>query len=163
MIHDHTRDQLSRVSHLAWLRIAKIRTNRTISPEEKVWFTVLQEWMCNFYLRSLKFSSVTQSCPTLATQWTAVFQASLSITDSQSFPKLTSIELVMPSNHLILCCPLLLPPSISIRIFSNESQFFASGGQNIGVSASASLPRSVGAQYATGEEWRDKSRKNEET
>ena len=48
---------------------------------------------------------------------------SLSITNSQSLPKLVSIELVMPSNHLILCCPLLLPPSIfpSIRVFSNES------------------------------------------
>ena len=50
-------------------------------------------------------------------------QASLSITNSQSLFKLMSIKLVMPSNHLILCCPLLLPPSIfpSIRVFSNES------------------------------------------
>ena len=58
------------------------------------------------------------------TQWTAECQASLSITtNSQSLPKLMSIESVMPSNHLILCCPLLLPPSIfpSIRVFSNES------------------------------------------
>ena len=55
-----------------------------------------------------------------ATPWTA---ASLSITNSQSLPKLMSIELVMPSNHLILCHPLLLLPSIfpSIRVFSNES------------------------------------------
>ena len=59
----------------------------------------------------------------LATPWTATHQASLSITNSQSLPKLLSIELVMPSNHLILCCPLLLPPSVfpSIRDFSNES------------------------------------------
>ena len=58
-----------------------------------------------------------------ATPWTAARQAYLSITNSPSLPKLTSIELVMPSNHLILCCPLLLLPSIfpSIRIFSNES------------------------------------------
>ena len=58
-----------------------------------------------------------------ATRWTAALQASLSITNSRSLLKLMSIELVMPSNHLILCCPLLLPPSIfpSIRIFSNES------------------------------------------
>ena len=58
-----------------------------------------------------------------ATPWTAACQASLSIINSQSLPKLMSIESVMPSNHLILCCPLLLLPSIfpSIRIFSNES------------------------------------------
>ena len=57
------------------------------------------------------------------TPWTAVCQASLSITNSWSLLKLLSIELVMPSNHLILCHPLLLPPSIfpSIRVFSNES------------------------------------------
>ena len=58
-----------------------------------------------------------------ATPWTAARQASLSITNSQSLLKLMSIKLVMPSNHLILCCPLLLLPSIfpSIRVFSNES------------------------------------------
>ena len=58
-----------------------------------------------------------------ATPWTAARQASLSITNSWSLLKLMSIELVMPSNHLILCCPLLLPPLIfsNIRVFSNES------------------------------------------
>ena len=64
------------------------------------------------------------SCVRLfVTPWTAACQASLSITNSQSLPKLMSIELVMPSNHLILCCPLLLLPSIfpNIRVFSNES------------------------------------------
>ena len=57
------------------------------------------------------------------TSWTAACQASLSITNSQSLLKLVSIELVMPSNHLIFCCPLLFQPSIfpSIRVFSNES------------------------------------------
>ena len=57
------------------------------------------------------------------TPWTAAQQASLPITNSRSLLKLMSIELVMPSNHLILCHPLLLPPSIfsSIRVFSNES------------------------------------------
>ena len=57
--------------------------------------------------------------------WTAARQASLSITNSWSFLKLMSITSVMPSNHLILCCPLFLPPSIppSIRVSSNESFF----------------------------------------
>ena len=57
------------------------------------------------------------------TPWTAARQASLSITNSRSLLKFMFIELVMPSNHLILCRPLLLPPSIfpSIRVFSNES------------------------------------------
>ena len=71
----------------------------------------------------LQFSSVAQSCPTLCNSGTVAHQASLSITNSWSLLKLMSIELVMPSNHLILCQPLLLPPSIfpSIRVFSNES------------------------------------------
>ena len=58
-----------------------------------------------------------------ATPWTSARQASLSITNFQSLPKLMSIESVMPSNHLILCRPLLLLPSIfpNIRVFSNES------------------------------------------
>ena len=71
------------------------------------------------------FSSVQSlSCVQLfATPWTVACWASLYITNSQSLLKLMSIELVMPSNHLILCCPLLLLPSIfpSIRVFSNES------------------------------------------
>src|SRR5574337_232565 len=60
-----------------------------------------------------------------ATPWTAAHQASLSIINSQSLLKLMSIESVVPSNHLILCRPLLLPPSIfpSNRVFSNESAF----------------------------------------
>ena len=72
---------------------------------------------------SVQFISVAQSCPTLCDPWTAACQASLSITNSQSLLKLISIESVMPSNHLILCCPLLLPPLIfpSNRVFSSES------------------------------------------
>ena len=85
---------------------------------------------------SIQFSSVTQSCPTL---WDPMDCS------PPGFPvhhwkvfKLMSIESVMPSNHLILCCPLLLLPSIfpSIRSFP-MSLFLASGGQNIGASASA--------------------------
>ena len=74
---------------------------------------------------SLPVSSVqSHSCVQLfATPWTAANQASLSITNSWSLLKLMSIESVRPPNHLILCRPLLLPPSIfaSIRVFSNES------------------------------------------
>ena len=60
-----------------------------------------------------------------ATPWTTAHQASLSITNCSSLLKLMTIESVMPSNHLILCCPLLLLPSIfpSIRVFSNELAF----------------------------------------
>ena len=70
----------------------------------------------------VQFSSVAQSCLTLCDPWTAACQASLSFTVSQSLLKLMSIELMMPSNHLILCCPLLLPSVFSsIRVFSSES------------------------------------------
>ena len=74
---------------------------------------------------SLFFVAVVQllSCVRLfVTPWTVARQTSLSLTISQSLLKLTSIELVIPSNHLNLCCPLLLLPSIfpSIRVFSNE-------------------------------------------
>ena len=67
--------------------------------------------------------SVAQSCPTFWAPWTAAHQASLSFTISWSLFKLTFTESVMPPNHLILCCPLLLLPSIflSIRVYSNES------------------------------------------
>ena len=73
----------------------------------------------------IRFSSV-QSLSRVrlfVTPWTAARQASLSITNSGSLPKPMSIESVMPSNHLILCCPLLLLPLMfpSIRVFSNES------------------------------------------
>ena len=79
------------------------------------------------------------------TPWTAARQASLSITNSQSLLKLRSIESVMPSSHLILCCPISsclqsFPASGSFPV----SQFFASGGQSIGTSASASvLPMNI--------------------
>ena len=81
-----------------------------------------------------------------ATPWTAACQASLSFTISWSLLKLMSIESLMPSNHPILCQPLLFLPSIfpSIRVFSNESNLFAWGGQSIGASASASvLPMTI--------------------
>ena len=85
-------------------------------------------------------SSVTQSCLTLWPRDSQHAQASLSITNSWSPPKPMYIVSVMPSNHLTLCCPLLLQPSIfpSIRVFQ-MSQLSTSGGQSIGVSAATSV------------------------
>ena len=72
---------------------------------------------------SIQFSSVAQLYLTLCDPWTAAHQASLSTTNFWSLPKLMCIKLMMPSNHRILCHPLLLPPSIffTIRVFSSES------------------------------------------
>ena len=95
--------------------------------------------------RSISSVQLLSCVQLLATPWTTAHQAFLSISNSWSLLfKLTSIESVMPSNHLILCHPLLLPPSIflSIRVFPMSQ--FSSGGQSIGVSASASvLPMNI--------------------
>ena len=94
-------------------------------------------------INSVQFSHSVMS--DFVTPWTTACQASLSITNSLSLLRLVSIELVMPSNHLILCCPILLLPSIfpSIRVFQ-MSWFFTYGGQSIGVSASTSvLPMNI--------------------
>ena len=91
---------------------------------------------------SVQLSSVQSlSCVRLiVTSWTAACQVSLSITNSWRLLKLMSIKLVMPSNHLILCHPLLLLPSIFPASGSFlMSQLFASDGQNTGTSASASV------------------------
>ena len=85
----------------------------------------LKHLKCGFCDRGTDIFLVVQllSCVQLfATPWTTAYQASLSITNSWSLRKLMSIESVMPSNHLILCCPLLLPSSMfpSIRVFSNK-------------------------------------------
>ena len=82
--------------------------------------TTISLWMMLYQFSSVQSPSHVRL---FATPWIAARQASLSITNSQSLPKLMSIESVMPSNHLILCHPLLLLPSIfpSIRVFSNES------------------------------------------
>ena len=87
-----------------------------------------------------KFSSVQSLSRLFETPWTAVHQASLSITNSWSPPRPMSIELVMPSNHLILSrpvssCPQSFPASLAFQM----SQLFASGGQNIRGSASTSV------------------------
>ena len=99
--------------------VARVRHNLVTKERERDWNTA---WMS---LQGIQFSSV-QSLSRVrlfVTPWTIARQASLSITNSQSLPKPMSIELVMPSNHLIFCRLLLLLSSIfpSIRVFSNES------------------------------------------
>ena len=80
-----------------------------------------------------------------ATPWTAAQQASLSTTNSQSLLKLMSIESVIPSNHLILCHPILLPPSIfsGIRIFSDESVIHIRWPKNWSFSSASVLPMKI--------------------
>ena len=95
-------------------------TFQVIKDKESLPFTVLTESRHSVVV----FQSLSR-VRLFATPWTAAHQASLSFTVSQSLLKLLSSESVMPSNHLILCRPLLLPPSVfpSIRIFSNELVF----------------------------------------
>ena len=130
-----------RKAHVAWWKQSKenVAVKRDGSPGPSVmaaeraarlgWKTDQWIWQhrghCNLRRCVCSRSSV-QSLSRVqlfATLWTAAHQASLSLTSSWSLPKLMSIESVMPSNHLILCHPLLLLPSIlpSIRVFSNES------------------------------------------
>ena len=104
----------------------------------------MTEWLSTHmqevnYLKN-QFSSVPQSCPTFVTPWTAGPQASLSITNFWSLFKLTSIKSVMPSNHLILCHPLLLLPSLfpSIRVFSSQSALHSRWPKYLGFSFSIS-------------------------
>ena len=114
-------------------------------------------WFYTLYIVQLcTLCSVAQSCLTLWTPWTAACQASLSITNSQSLLNLMSIESVTPFNHLILC---LVPFSSRLQSFPASgsfqmSQFFASGGQSRGVSASASvLPVNIQDWFPLG--WTD--------
>ena len=89
-----------------------------------IWYKISESHSVIQWEHILQFSSVAQLSRVrlFATPWITARQASLSITNSRSSLKLTSIESVMPSSHLILCCPLLLLPRItpSIRVFSNE-------------------------------------------
>ena len=124
----------------AWIVAHQARLS-TEFPRQECWSGLL---FPSLYvsISSVQFSRSVVSDS--ATPRTAARQVSLSINNTQSLLKLMPIESMMPSNHLILCRPLLLPPSIfpSIRIFSKE--FFKSGGQSIGISASASvLPMNI--------------------
>ena len=107
-----------------------------------IWLVLEKIFVKHAILKNYWFGSVQllSHVQLFVTPWTIASQASLSITNFQSLLKLKSIESVMPSNPLILCCPFLLLPSIfpSIRVFQ-MSQLFASGGQSTGVSASTSV------------------------
>ena len=96
-------------------------------------------WEMTLSISSVQFRRSVMSDS--ATPWIAARQASLSIIKSRSSPKLMSIKLVMPSNHLIFCCPLLLLPPIppSIRVFSNESTLHIRWPKNWSFSFNISL------------------------
>ena len=89
----------------------------------QIWSTVMVRVIQRNIINQFSSVQTPSRVQLFSTPWTAACQASLSITNSQSLLKLMSVESVMPSNHFILCCPLLLLPSIfpSIRVFSNES------------------------------------------
>ena len=112
----------SRPRDLTWVSCIAGRFFTT-KPLEKTWYV---------FKKSLSHVQL------FATPWTAACKASLSITNSRSLLKLMSIESMMPSNHLMLCCPLLFLQSFPSSGSFPVSQFFASDGQNIGVSVSAS-------------------------
>ena len=102
----------------------KMKAIKVIIKEKEIGIDICTLYIYYIYLyASVQFSSVAQSCPTLCDPMNRARQASLSITNSWSSPKLMCIESVMPSSHLILCHPLLLPPPLptSIWVFSNES------------------------------------------
>ena len=102
------------------LMLGKIEGGRKRGLQRMRWLDGITDSMD---MSSVQFSSVAQRCLTLCDPWTAACQASLSITNYWSLLKFMPIELVRPSNHLILCHPLLLPHSVfpRFRVFSNES------------------------------------------
>ena len=100
-----------------------------------------------------------------ATPWTAVPHASLSMTNSQSLLKLISTESVMPSNHLILCHPLLLQPSIfpSIRVFSNEPVLHIRWSKYWNFSYSINLPNEYSGLISFRKDWFESPRNSQES
>ena len=121
---------------------------KSVSPKLQCFIQTLYNAVCSLSLStdSVQFNSVQSlsHVQLFATPWTATCQASLPIINSQSLLKLTSIESMMPSNHLIPCRLLLLPSSFPASGSSQMSQFVTSGGQSTGVSALASvLPMNI--------------------
>ena len=125
-----------------WTKITKGNLEMNLQMDSKWLFSQIE---MQDLLYDYQLSSVTQSCPTLCKPMDCSTPGFPVVTDSQSLLKLMSIESVMPSNHLILCRPLLLLPSVfpSIRVFSSES-VLCIRWPSIGVSASASvLPMNI--------------------
>ena len=122
-------------------KYSQYTVDKEANPKQWDKVNFFNKWCWNNW--AVQFSSVAQSCSTLATPCTAACQASLSFINSWSLLKLMSIESVMPSNHLICCYPLPLPSSIlpSIRVFSNESVLHISTG--VSASASVQLPVNI--------------------
>ena len=109
---------LAQCTHLA---VTQALLPRTVHL--RAYHLTTMSFSCLLSLHQISSVQLLSCIQLLVTPWTAAHQASLSITNSQSLLKLMSIKSVMPSNHLNLSCPLLLPPSIipSIRVFSSES------------------------------------------
>ena len=126
---------------LEWVAISFFRGSSP--PRDQSLFSCISGRFFTIWVtREAQFSSLQFSYSVVsdsATPWTIACQASLSINNSQSLLKLMPIESVMPSNHLVICCPLLLLLSIPESGSFPMSQFFTSGGQSIGVSASGSV------------------------
>ena len=132
---------------MEYYSVTKTLTNQTL-PFLTTWID-LEATM----LSEMSQSVQSLSCVWLfATPWTTACQTSLFITNSQSLLKLMSIELVMPSNHLILYCPLLLLPSIfpSIRVFSNESVLCIRWPMYWSFSSASVLPMNIQDQFPEG-------------
>jgi len=110
--------------HILWRTRDKLdhfQEKAELSKELEINFWIIVELQSS-HKHSKQFSTVTHSCPLFVTPWTATRQASLSITNSRSPPKPMCIKLVMPSSHLILYRPLLLPSIFPIiKVFSNKS------------------------------------------
>ena len=126
MVNTPVRDKGGIQNWFAWPQrlFHSFASASSLTMEWRRWEIALVSWKIKQLYKRVFSSGQSRSCVRhFVTPWTAALQASLSITNSQSLIKLMFIKSVMPSNHLILCCPLLLPPSIfpSIRVFSKES------------------------------------------
>ena len=161
------------ITNPSWKRVSVIRnqeilknskTGNIVMPgeEQEPGFAEAMKQVCSLVSPAsslLQFSLVQLPSPVrlFATPWTAAHQTYLSITNSRSLLKRISIESVMPSNHLILCCPLLLQPSIfpSIRVFSNESALLIRWPKYWSFNFSISLSNEYSALISFKMDWLD--------